>query len=49
VLFTCVTLVGCADPVPDAYNLMQSGTHLTQGQIAVLRLSPLLRHPDDPS
>jgi hypothetical protein len=37
------------DTHADAYNLMQFGTHLTEGQIAVLRLSPLLRHPDDPS
>lgn len=31
------------DTRADAYNLMQFGTHLTDGQIEILRLSPLLR------
>lgn len=30
------------DTRADAYNLMQFGTHLTEGQIEVIRLSPLL-------
>lgn len=30
------------DTRADAYNLMQFGTHLTEGQIEILRLSPLL-------
>lgn len=30
------------DTFADAYNLMQFGTHLTEGQIEILRMSPLL-------
>ncbi len=32
-----------SDTVNDAYNLMQFGTNLTEGQIEILRLSPLLQ------
>ena len=35
------------DTYADAYNLMQFGTNLTDGQIAVLRISPLLIAADD--
>ena len=34
------------DTRADAYNLMQFGTNLTDGQIEVVHLSPLLRDPD---